>query len=80
MKKSQSLNPTLRGLGKSSNFWDEELEPLLRVFLKITWSNSALRLVRGKECVLYEAKSLISGFNQVSGGRILDICDIASLV
>ena len=25
-------------------------------------------------------KSLISGFNQVSGGRILDICDIASLV
>lgn len=56
MKKSQPLNPTLRSLGKSSNFWDEELEPLLRVFLKMPWSNSALKLVRGKECVLYEAK------------------------
>lgn len=55
MKKSQSLNPTLRSLGESSNFWDE-LEPLLRVFLKMTWSNSAVRLVRGIECVLCEAK------------------------
>ena len=61
MKKSVT-QPHSKEVGREQQFWEEELDTLLRVLLKVTGSNLALKLVRGMGVSDCKKKKKSTGF------------------